>query len=72
VRDISAWANRFLARAAVDSWSGVLVHKNHQANINIIMPVQHIANLTEFKTLLASEGLVVVDFSAEWCTFLRY
>lgn len=31
------------------------------------MPVKHIGNLDEFKTLLESGGLIVVDFSAEWC-----
>jgi thiol:disulfide interchange protein len=33
------------------------------------MPVQKIANLDEFKALLAKPGLVVVDFTAAWCKF---
>jgi hypothetical protein len=47
-------------------------HSYTTDNNNIInMPVQHIKNLSEFKTLLESKGLVVVDFSAEWCTSCR-
>jgi thiol:disulfide interchange protein len=42
-----------------------------KTNTIINMPVQHIKNLSEFKTLLESKGLVVVDFSAEWCTSCR-
>jgi hypothetical protein len=34
------------------------------------MPVQHIDNMDQFKALLESPGLVVVDFTASWCKFI--
>lgn len=36
------------------------------------MPVKHIHNIDEFNELMKSSGLVVVDFTASWCTLMIY
>ena len=36
------------------------------------MPVKHIHNIDEFNELMKSSGLVVVDFTASWCTLVIY